>query len=328
MSQTKLGSNCSSGNEEKIAFNRRRLLKALTAGGGALAVSTMLPSSWVRPIARIGVLPAHAQTTGPDSSGSLLIDRGRAGSGGYTWVVPDGTTSVTFEVRGAPGASVPSGASGGGGGIVTATFAVPGVISAGSRIDCFVGEPGGIRSGGSATDGSSGGTGGDGGDGTGNNEGGGGGGLSLVQIQGSTTLVVAGGGGGGGRGTGAGVGGGGGTGPTDGAPGGTGAGNANGGQGGTTSSAGGAGTGDAPGSAGDPPGTAGNGGDAALVAGNGGGGGGAGYAGGGAGSGETTLSQGAAGGGGGAGFVHAQGTVDSEIPGGSSLEGRILITWS
>jgi hypothetical protein len=45
-------------------ISRRRLLKALTAAGGALAAS-LLPGEWAKPVVEVGVLPAHAQVTGP-----------------------------------------------------------------------------------------------------------------------------------------------------------------------------------------------------------------------------------------------------------------------
>lgn len=41
--------------------SRRKLLKALTAGGAAAAV---MPTEWTKPALKSVVLPAHAQTTG------------------------------------------------------------------------------------------------------------------------------------------------------------------------------------------------------------------------------------------------------------------------
>jgi hypothetical protein len=49
--------------EEQTTEARRKLLKILAAGGGAVAASTVLPGSWLAPVANIGVLPAHAQTS-------------------------------------------------------------------------------------------------------------------------------------------------------------------------------------------------------------------------------------------------------------------------
>lgn len=43
---------------------RRRLLRSLTASGGVMATSALLPREWVSPIVKSVILPAHAQTTG------------------------------------------------------------------------------------------------------------------------------------------------------------------------------------------------------------------------------------------------------------------------
>ncbi len=45
------------------ALSRREVLKALAAGGGALAASAFLPARWVKPAIQAGVLPAHAQAS-------------------------------------------------------------------------------------------------------------------------------------------------------------------------------------------------------------------------------------------------------------------------
>jgi hypothetical protein len=49
---------------EKHAERRRKLLKGLAAGGGAVTASKLLPESWGKPILDAIVLPAHAQATG------------------------------------------------------------------------------------------------------------------------------------------------------------------------------------------------------------------------------------------------------------------------
>jgi hypothetical protein len=45
------------------SLSRRELLKTLTAGGGALVASALLPDEWTSPVVQSGVLPAHAQST-------------------------------------------------------------------------------------------------------------------------------------------------------------------------------------------------------------------------------------------------------------------------
>jgi len=49
---------------EKHAERRRKLLKGLAAGGGAITTSKLLPESWGKPILDAITLPAHAQATG------------------------------------------------------------------------------------------------------------------------------------------------------------------------------------------------------------------------------------------------------------------------
>jgi hypothetical protein len=47
---------------------RKQFLRALLAGGGALAVAVIPPGKWLKPILRVGVLPAHTQTSDPATS--------------------------------------------------------------------------------------------------------------------------------------------------------------------------------------------------------------------------------------------------------------------
>ncbi len=47
-------------------MKRRQLLKTLGISVGTLALSGILPAGWVKPVVRIGVLPAHAQTSDSD----------------------------------------------------------------------------------------------------------------------------------------------------------------------------------------------------------------------------------------------------------------------
>jgi hypothetical protein len=61
---------------EEIPISRRRLLKALVAAGGATAAASLLPGKWSKPLAKVGVLPAHAQispTPPPLGTGDLQV---------------------------------------------------------------------------------------------------------------------------------------------------------------------------------------------------------------------------------------------------------------
>jgi hypothetical protein len=53
----------SSEETQKVAQGRRKLLKVLAAGGGAVAFATLLPKKWVKPVIDWGVLPLHAQVS-------------------------------------------------------------------------------------------------------------------------------------------------------------------------------------------------------------------------------------------------------------------------
>jgi len=53
--------------------NRRKLLKSIAAGSGAVIVGKNLPSSWSRPVVDSVMLPAHAQTSGAVYSGSAIV---------------------------------------------------------------------------------------------------------------------------------------------------------------------------------------------------------------------------------------------------------------
>lgn len=44
-------------------LSRRKILKALTALGGAVAATGFMPAKWSSPLVDLGVMPAHAQTT-------------------------------------------------------------------------------------------------------------------------------------------------------------------------------------------------------------------------------------------------------------------------
>jgi len=60
-------------NSNKISA-RRKLLKGLIAGSGAVVVGKSLPENWSRPVVDAVMLPAHAQTSGPTAfTGSSTV---------------------------------------------------------------------------------------------------------------------------------------------------------------------------------------------------------------------------------------------------------------
>ena len=299
--------------------SRRNLLKTLAAGGGAVAITTMLPGKWIKPIARIGVLPAHAQCSVP-VHGEMTWDDTYIGQD-VEWTVPNCVYSITVLAVGASGGTVNTtrgSVAGGLGGRVNTTLAV----NPGQVLSILVGEAGGDiaisdttgASGGSSGTIYSGGDGGDDGSATPGRAGAGGGGGSFVRLDGN--ILVAGAGGGGGSGvdlTSSGGGGGADTGQDGGGN--------NPGLGGTQvsgGSGGNSGTG-TPGSAGSQ----GNGGDGGYNNDTGGGGGGGGYYGGGGGAGG-----GSQGGGGGGGSNHpADGGATTSERGVNTGDGYVTITW-
>ena len=70
------------------SINRRDLLKALGAAGGALAAAAFLPGKWAKPVVEAGVMPAHAQSSALSifSLGIQSLQPNQSpGGGGYDW---------------------------------------------------------------------------------------------------------------------------------------------------------------------------------------------------------------------------------------------------
>jgi hypothetical protein len=70
---------------------RRKLLKALVAGGGAVAVGKSLPESWMKPVIDSVTLPVHAQASGIKYFGSIS-NGGRGGPDDELCIDHDGGT--------------------------------------------------------------------------------------------------------------------------------------------------------------------------------------------------------------------------------------------
>jgi|GEM_PF-1175315 len=54
--------------DKKSGESRRKLLKSIAAGSGAIVAGKSLPESWSRPVVDSVMLPAHAQTSPPPSA--------------------------------------------------------------------------------------------------------------------------------------------------------------------------------------------------------------------------------------------------------------------
>jgi len=49
--------------DKKLGDSRRKLLKSIAAGSGAIVAGKSMPNSWSKPVVDSVVLPAHAETT-------------------------------------------------------------------------------------------------------------------------------------------------------------------------------------------------------------------------------------------------------------------------
>ena len=289
--------------------SRRHALKMILGAMGGIGAAAFLPSGWLKPVVRSGVLPVHAMASRASSRTQVFSYTGAE----QTFIVPGGVTHITVDAWGASG----------GGGNDTSSNLLYGdyglgayiqgavlMVTPGETLNVYVGRSGHLHGIGYATTGGFNG-GGDSGDAS---SAGGGGGASDVRQGGSglakRVLVAGGGGGGGWIDTGGVRAGKGGDSGLNGAAGGNGGGA--GGQG-ATQSAGGAG--------GSP-----DGGNGALwtggLGGSHGGGGGGGLYGGGGGGGDG-------GGGGGSSLVPAGASLSlkSSPDNFSVYDGQVIITW-
>ena len=59
--------------DKKSSESRRKLLKSIAAGSGAIVAGKSLPESWKRPVVDSVMLPAHAQTSPPSPTFSCSV---------------------------------------------------------------------------------------------------------------------------------------------------------------------------------------------------------------------------------------------------------------
>ena len=99
--------------DKKSNESRRKLLKSVAAGSGAIVASKSLPESWSRPVVDSVMLPAHAQTSpsSPPSPPSPLgcspdpqtvVDSGTGTSTDAIAIIFDGQTTCTLQIGDVP----------------------------------------------------------------------------------------------------------------------------------------------------------------------------------------------------------------------------------
>ena len=92
--------------DKKSSESRRKLLKSIAAGSGAVVAGKTLPDSWSKPVVDSVMLPAHAATS-PVQVTETITDG---------WPVPANIVGpITFVAYGAAGRAGSNGAQGTGG---------------------------------------------------------------------------------------------------------------------------------------------------------------------------------------------------------------------
>jgi hypothetical protein len=88
-------------NKTSQPITRRRLLQAIVATSGAVAITT-LPSQWTKPIVDVGLLPAHAQgsaVTTPSPTVLIISDLTRTVVAIDGCDGPAGTKGTIYELK-------------------------------------------------------------------------------------------------------------------------------------------------------------------------------------------------------------------------------------
>jgi hypothetical protein len=62
--------------DKKSSESRRKLLKSIATGGGAVIAGKSLPENWTRPVVDSVMLPAHAQASGGPFAGNANLPNG------------------------------------------------------------------------------------------------------------------------------------------------------------------------------------------------------------------------------------------------------------
>lgn len=82
--------------DKKSSESRRKLLKSIAAGSGAIVAGKSLSESWSRPVVDSVLLPAHAQTSSCDIAGDYCFNSGVNFLNTIT-VLADGTVNIVRQ---------------------------------------------------------------------------------------------------------------------------------------------------------------------------------------------------------------------------------------
>ncbi len=88
--------------DKKSTDSRRKLLKSIAAGSGAVVAGKSLPESWSKPVINSIVLPAHAELTDGSDSGAPEVTTTEAPciiEGTYCWFDEEFTVDGKFDAR-------------------------------------------------------------------------------------------------------------------------------------------------------------------------------------------------------------------------------------
>lgn len=92
--------------DKKSSESRRKLLKSIAAGSGAVIAGKSLPETWSRPVVDSVILPSHAQTSPAALSCIGTTDTTPSGEGGIILNFDGNSTCAFFNATG-PGDVVP-----------------------------------------------------------------------------------------------------------------------------------------------------------------------------------------------------------------------------
>ena len=87
----------------QVENNRRRLIKSLAGGSGAVAFAKLLPDQWIRPVMSTVITPAHAELTPCTSPNEVVFDSLEVEEGNSAEIQLESSESeADFEASGLP----------------------------------------------------------------------------------------------------------------------------------------------------------------------------------------------------------------------------------